>query len=182
MTALDAKLLPEVSAALAPLNARLAGLPGAPVRWVSGPYGATRPGDVELPDPWEDTTRSRLTRPDLYRNSAVTWLFSATCGPHAASAGDIHLAVTEWLAPTPDDYGPDTASAQPYIDRLRAKSPPSSVLTSSATWRRTPATRTGCPFHEVLSLFSSTPVPAPCPARSSPSPVRRRSPPGRSAG
>ncbi|MYV70203.1 hypothetical protein GT043_30510, partial [Streptomyces sp. SID2131] len=123
VTALDAKLLPEVSAALAPLNARLAGLPGAPVRWVTGPYGATRPGDVELPDPWEDTTRSRLTRPDLYRNSAVTWLFSATCGPTAASAGDIHLAVTEWLAPTPGDYGPDTASAQPYIDRLRAKSP-----------------------------------------------------------
>ncbi|MFJ7128242.1 hypothetical protein [Streptomyces sp. NPDC098101] len=129
VTALDAKLLPEVSAALAPLNARLAGLPGAPVRWVTGPYGATRPGDVELPDPWEDATRSRLTRPDLYRNSAVTWLFSATCttgalaGPAAERAGLVHLAVIEWLAPTPEDYGPATTDAQPYIDRLRAKSP-----------------------------------------------------------
>ncbi|MFZ4297250.1 hypothetical protein ACOZE3_04900 [Streptomyces cinereoruber] len=123
VTAVDAKLLPEVSAALAPLNARLKGLPGAPVRWVTGPDGATRPGDVELPDPWWDTVRGRLTRPDLYLNSAVTWLFSDTCSPNAASASVVHLAVTEWLAPTPEDYGPATTDAQQYIDRLRAKSP-----------------------------------------------------------
>ncbi|MGJ7416676.1 hypothetical protein AB9128_12605 [Streptomyces cinereoruber] len=36
MTALDAKPPPEVSAALAPPNARLKGLPGAPVRRVAG--------------------------------------------------------------------------------------------------------------------------------------------------
>ncbi|WP_432115119.1 hypothetical protein [Streptomyces sp. S1] len=129
VTALDAKLLPQVSAALAPLNARLKGLPGAPARWVTGPHGATRPGDVELPDPWEDSVRGRLTHPDLYRNAAVTWLFSDTCetgalaGPDAERASLVHLAVTEWLAPTPEDYGPATTGAQPYIGRLRAKSP-----------------------------------------------------------
>ncbi|WP_435974061.1 hypothetical protein [Streptomyces sp. Qhu_M48] len=129
LTALDQNLLPEVSAVLAPLNARLRGLPGAPVRWVAGPYGPTRPGDVELPDAAEDATRGRLTRPDVYLNSAVTWLFSDTCepgdgtGPNARRASDIHLAVSEWLAPTPADYGPDPTAALPYIERLRAKTP-----------------------------------------------------------
>ncbi|WP_406334524.1 hypothetical protein OG814_13575 [Streptomyces zaomyceticus] len=129
LTAVDRALLPEVSAALAPLNSRLRGLPGAPVRWVSGPYGPTRPGDVELPDTGQDATRGRLTSPDLYLHSAVSWLFSATCrpgentGPNAERASVVHLAVSEWLAPTPADYGVDPTAAQPYIDRLHAKSP-----------------------------------------------------------
>ncbi|MFD3725710.1 hypothetical protein [Streptomyces sp. NPDC058671] len=129
LTAVDEGLLPDVSAALAPLNARLTGLPGAPVRWVSGPGGASRPGDVALPDTGQEAVRDRLVRPDLYLNSAVTWLFSDTCrpgdgtGPHAERAGLIHLAVAEWLAPTPDDYGPDPSAARPYIDRLEARSP-----------------------------------------------------------
>ncbi|MFF5450001.1 hypothetical protein ACFY40_01985 [Streptomyces sp. NPDC012950] len=129
VTVLDAKPLPQVSAGLAPLNARLKGMPGAPVRWVTGPHGATRPGDVEPPDPWEDSVRGRPTRPDLHLNAAVTWLFSDTCetgalaGPAAERAGVVHLAVTEWPAPTPEDYGPATTGAQPYIDRLRTKSP-----------------------------------------------------------
>ncbi|MEU3687084.1 hypothetical protein [Streptomyces narbonensis] len=129
LTAVDAGLLPDVSAALAPLNARLKGVPGAPVRWLSGPFGASRPGDVELPDARRDSVRDRLARPDLYLNSAVSWLFSDTCrpgdgtGPNAERASLVNLAVQEWLAPTPDDYGPDTTGARPYIDRLDAKSP-----------------------------------------------------------
>ncbi|MER5311068.1 hypothetical protein ABT034_25135 [Streptomyces sp. NPDC002773] len=129
LTAVDAGLLPEVSAALAPLNARLKGLPGAPVRWVSGPGGATRPGDVGLPHTDQEAVRGRLVRPDLYLNAAVNWLLSDSCepgdgmGPNAERASVIHLAVAEWLAPTPDGYGPDPTAARPYIDRLDAKSP-----------------------------------------------------------
>ncbi|MFE7580453.1 hypothetical protein ACFU5Y_02670 [Streptomyces gardneri] len=128
LTAVDEGLLPEVSAALAPLSARLKGVPGAPVRWVSGP-GRTLPGDVELPDARRDSVRDRLAHPDLYLSSAVAWLFSDTCrpgdgtGPNAERASLVHLAVQEWLAPTPDDYGPDTTAARPYIDRLDARSP-----------------------------------------------------------
>ncbi|MFI9112706.1 hypothetical protein [Streptomyces venezuelae] len=129
LTAVDAGLLPEVSAALAPLNARLRGLPGAPARWVAGPFGPPRPGDVELPNAAADATRGRLTRPDLFLNSAVSWLFSDTCGPDDMTGADaerasaVNLAVVEWLAPTPEGYGPDPTAAQPFIDRLRAKSP-----------------------------------------------------------
>ncbi|MER6094852.1 hypothetical protein ABT154_03140 [Streptomyces sp. NPDC001728] len=129
LTAVDAELLPEVSAALAPLNARLKGVPGAPVRWIGGPFGPGRPGDMELPNAAQDAVRGRLPHPDLFLNSAVTWLFSDTCAPgdftgaDAERASEVHLAVTEWLAPTPDDYGPDTTAARPYVERLRAKSP-----------------------------------------------------------
>ncbi|MFB7587412.1 hypothetical protein [Streptomyces sp. NPDC056169] len=129
LTAVDEDLLPDVSAALAPLNARLKGVPGAPVRWVSGPGGPAGPGDVALPDARQDAVRDRLARPALYLNSAVSWLFSDTCrpgdgtGPNAERASLVNLAVIEWLAPTTDDYGPATTGAQPYIDRLNAKSP-----------------------------------------------------------
>ncbi|MCX5393147.1 hypothetical protein [Streptomyces sp. NBC_00094] len=129
LTAVDEGLLPEVSAALAPLSAHLEGVPGAPVRWVGGGSGPALPGDVELPSARQDAVRNRLTRPDLYLNSAVNWLFSDSCrpgdglGPNAERASTVQLAVIEWLAPTPDDYGPDTTAAQPYIDRLQAKSP-----------------------------------------------------------
>ncbi|MFJ2056702.1 hypothetical protein ACIOMM_12220 [Streptomyces sp. NPDC087908] len=127
LTAVDARLLPEVSAALAPLGARLKGVPGAPVRWVGGPFGPARPGDVELPSAAADAVRGRLPRPDLYLNAAVSWLLSDTCrpgdgtGPDAERASIVNLAVIEWLAPTPEDYGPDTTAARPYIDRLRAE-------------------------------------------------------------
>ncbi|WP_030553439.1 hypothetical protein [Streptomyces exfoliatus] len=129
LTAVDESLLPDVSAALSPLNARVKGLPGAPVRWVSGPGGPARAGDVALPSTEREAVRGRLVRADLYLNSAVNWLFSDTCqpgdgtGPNAERASAIHLAVSEWLAPTPDDYGPDPTAARPYIDRLTAKSP-----------------------------------------------------------
>ncbi|MFE2559568.1 hypothetical protein ACFXGT_26755 [Streptomyces sp. NPDC059352] len=128
LTAVDQSLLPDVSAALAPLSARLKGVPGAPVRWVSGLGGPALPGDVALPAVGQDAVRGRLAHPDLYLNSAVNWLFSDSCepgdgaGPNAERASQVNLAVIEWLAPTPVGYGPDTAGAQPYIDRLEAKS------------------------------------------------------------
>ncbi|WP_329621204.1 hypothetical protein OG357_12445 [Streptomyces sp. NBC_01255] len=129
LTAVDEGLLPDISAALAPLSARLKGVPGAPVRWVSGLGGPARPGDVALPAAGQDAVRGRLAHPDLYLNAAVNWLFSDSCesgdgaGPNAERASQVNLAVIEWLAPTPADYGPDTTGAQPYIDRLEAKSP-----------------------------------------------------------
>ncbi|KQX13944.1 hypothetical protein ASC82_08465 [Streptomyces sp. Root431] len=129
LTAVDESLLPDVSAALAPLSARLKGVPGAPVRWVSGLAGPALPGDVALPSVRQDAVRDRLAHPDLYLNSAVNWLFSDSCrpgdgtGPNAERASTINLAVIEWLAPTPEGYGPATTGAQPYIDRLKAKSP-----------------------------------------------------------
>ncbi|MFC9592724.1 hypothetical protein ACFTUC_23405 [Streptomyces sp. NPDC056944] len=127
-TALDRKLLPALSEALAPINARLRGLPGAPARWAVGPLDP-RPGDVQLLDPSADSVRGRIERADLYRNFAVMQLFSDTCrpgdlaGPNAERAMTVNAAVIEWLAPTPDGFGPDVAGTQPHIDRLRAKSP-----------------------------------------------------------
>lgn len=44
-------------------------------------------------------------------------------GADAERASAVNLAVVEWLAPTPEGYGPDPTAAQPFIDRLRAKSP-----------------------------------------------------------
>ncbi|WP_329116106.1 hypothetical protein [Streptomyces sp. NBC_01353] len=128
VNALDRTLLPDISRSLAPLNERLRGLPGAPVRWVGGSSGPGA-GEVELPDHMMDSARGRLRNPDLYLNSAVQWLFSDICasadvtGPRAERAAEIHLAVSEWLAPTPEDYGvPVGPAAQRHLDTLRAKS------------------------------------------------------------
>ncbi|MDT9688123.1 hypothetical protein Q5762_07105 [Streptomyces sp. P9(2023)] len=127
--ALDRGLLPDISRTLAPLNERLRGLPGAPVRWVGGPNGPGA-GETELPDPSLDAVRGRLRNPDLYLNSAVQWLFSETCrsedfaGPEVERLGEVHLAVSEWLAPTPEGYGvPVGPSTERHLDALRAKSP-----------------------------------------------------------
>ncbi|MFE5485431.1 hypothetical protein [Streptomyces sp. NPDC056527] len=129
VNALDRALLQDISRSLAPLNERLRGLPGSPVRWVGGPIS---PGaeEIGLPDHTMDAVRGRLRNPDLYLNSAVQWLFSETCpseglsGPSAERVAEIHLAVSEWLAPTPEDYGvPVGPAAQRHLDALRAKSP-----------------------------------------------------------
>ncbi|MEU6878045.1 hypothetical protein [Streptomyces sp. NPDC046712] len=128
LTSVDRALLPDVSRALAPLNERLRGLPGAPTRWVGGPTGAL-PGDVGLPGADQDVARGRLVHPERYANSAAQWLFSDTCrpgdftGPDAERTSLVNLAVVEWLAPAPPGYGADTTGAQMYIARLKAMSP-----------------------------------------------------------
>ncbi|MFG2643307.1 hypothetical protein ACGFYP_20345 [Streptomyces sp. NPDC048370] len=129
MPDVDRALLPDISRALAPFNERLRGLPGAPARWVGGP-GALGPGDTTLPNPDLDAVRGELSRPDLYLNSAVQHLFSETClsedfsGPGVERLGEVHLAVSEWLAPTPENYGiPLGPAGQRYLDALHAKSP-----------------------------------------------------------
>ncbi|MFD0152300.1 hypothetical protein ACWGQ4_21680 [Streptomyces sp. NPDC055721] len=128
VTALDRKQLPALSAALAPLNARLKGLPGSPARWAIGPLD-TGPGDIEMLDPAEDVVRGRVERPDLYRNFAAMQLFANVCrpsdltGPNAERATVVNFAVIQWLAPAPSGFGPDVFGAQPYVDRLNAKSP-----------------------------------------------------------
>ncbi|MFI6285453.1 hypothetical protein ACIBCM_11960 [Streptomyces sp. NPDC051018] len=128
VTAVDRELLPAVSAALAGLNSRLRGLPGAPARWVDGPG---RPGadEAPLPSPGPEAVRGGLTDPEEYGYSAVQFLFSEPCehGDLGGAAGrravDINTAVAQWLSP------PGAAGARPwpetreYVDRLNAKPP-----------------------------------------------------------
>lgn len=148
VSAVDKALLPDVSAALAGLNGKLRGIPGAPARWVSGPgapgtgmywMGGTRitelgvtstpppPGDAELPSPYEASVRGRIADPAAYANSAVTWLFSETCRdgdfelPGFDRAGDIHSAVHQWLAPVPGFASYEgMAGAEGQLRRLQA--------------------------------------------------------------
>ncbi|GAA3944335.1 hypothetical protein GCM10022244_59900 [Streptomyces gulbargensis] len=128
VTVLDGRLLPEVSAALAPVNERLRGLPGAPVRWAVGPV-EPRPGDVEIADAAGTAVRGRLIRPDVFRHAAVAQLLARSCDeeafrrPGQERAALVHLAVHEWLAPAPPGHGTDPSGAQEYLDRLRAKAP-----------------------------------------------------------
>lgn len=121
VTAVDRKLLPGTSAALAGLNAKLRGVPGAPARWIDGPYGSdTRPGDVRLPTLAEPTVRGRS-----FTGEAVGQLFDGCVRTSPDILGQeqvdaVDLAVTQWLAPRPN-FGP---SARPevtvYLKRLHA--------------------------------------------------------------
>lgn len=148
VSAVDKDLLPDVSAALAGLNSKLRGIPGAPTRWVSGPGApgtgmywsgngritslgvapsAPPPGDVELPSPYEASVRGRIAEPAAYANSAVAWLFSETCRdsdfelPGFERASDIHSAVHQWLAPVPDFASYEgMAGPERQLKRLRA--------------------------------------------------------------
>ncbi|MFB7513987.1 hypothetical protein [Streptomyces sp. NPDC056144] len=126
VSALDAARLSAVSAALAPLNARLQGVPGAPARWVAGPGGASRPGDRSLPE--FSPLPGPLTQPAAFRYEAALRLVLRSCPPGGiASAADeranaIHEAVVMWLAPAPP-YIRIPADTRPHLDRLTAKSP-----------------------------------------------------------
>ncbi|MFF2773416.1 hypothetical protein ACFVU3_00770 [Streptomyces sp. NPDC058052] len=128
VVALDARLLPALTETLEPVNERLRGLPGAPARWAVGRM-EEEPGDVTLLDIAQDVVRNRIEDPALYRHYAVMQLFSKECregdltGPHAERAMDIHLAVAQWLAPSPPGYGPHAPGTRAHLDRLRAKSP-----------------------------------------------------------
>ncbi|MFE0699192.1 hypothetical protein [Streptomyces sp. NPDC058872] len=127
VTALDRKLLPALSEALHPVNARLRDLPGAPTRWAIGPLDP-RPGDVELLEPAQYVVHGRVADPAAYRASAVMQLFSDTCRPDdlgdadAERARAVNSAVVEWLAPAPNGFEPHADSRRP-LARLRAKSP-----------------------------------------------------------
>lgn len=128
VTVLDGRLLPAVSAALAPVNERLRGLPGAPARWAVGPVEPRR-GDVQIADGAHAPVRGRLTRPDIFRHAAVGQLLARACDDSALPrrgeerAALVHLAVHEWLAPAPPGHGPGLSGAQEHLDRLRAKAP-----------------------------------------------------------
>ncbi|WP_405612344.1 hypothetical protein [Streptomyces sp. NBC_01508] len=151
VSAVDKDLLPDVSAALADLNGKLRGIPGAPTRWISGPgapgtgmywSGSARvvrqgaapagpaPGEVELPSPYDAAVRGRIPEPAEYANSTVGWLFSETCPdsdfelPGSDQASDIHMAVQQWLAPASDFASyEDIAGVERHLERLRAMDP-----------------------------------------------------------
>ncbi|WP_052411594.1 hypothetical protein [Streptomyces sp. NRRL S-118] len=121
LSAVDRALLPEASRALAGLNARLRGVPGAPARWVSGPH-EPGPGEAPLPDPVAAAAHGVLQDPRQYAHDAASGLFDGAC----LSGEDgivLDLAVQEWLAPAPPGSGVDPAALQPFLDRLRAGSP-----------------------------------------------------------
>ncbi|MFD7220643.1 hypothetical protein ACFV9P_06460 [Streptomyces sp. NPDC059892] len=127
VTAVDRKLLPETSAALAGLNARLRGIPGAPSRWIDGPR-APEPGrdEVRLPSPGDSAVHGRLPDPVFYANSAVGYLFSEDCdqldfdSPGAARATVVNSAVRQWLAPRADFDTFPWPEAQSQLRRLEA--------------------------------------------------------------
>ncbi|MGW1885173.1 hypothetical protein [Streptomyces sp. NPDC001970] len=121
-------LLPEASAALAGLNARLRGIPGAPTRWVAGP-GERAAGDLALPSPSFEAIRGKLTSPDAYAANGVGALLSQTCAqsdydaPDWERASAVNSAVFAWLS-TAEGQGPYIGPAeQEHLTRLEAKSP-----------------------------------------------------------
>ncbi|MFE2595437.1 hypothetical protein ACFXCZ_02845 [Streptomyces sp. NPDC059396] len=127
VTAVDRKLLPGISAALAGLNAKLRGVPGAPARWIDGPYGSdTRPGDVRLPTPAEPAVRGRLADPASYANDATWQLLDDDCNRTASDAvsyaqvTDIDHAVGQWLAPRPDFSPSRSPEVTARLKRLQA--------------------------------------------------------------
>ncbi|MFJ8585122.1 hypothetical protein ACIRD2_10745 [Streptomyces sp. NPDC093595] len=123
LSAVDRALLPEASRALAGLNARLRGVPGAPVRWVGGPR-APGPDEAALPDPVAAAAHGVLRDPRQYAYDAAAALSDGGCESGGGGEGiALDLAVQEWLAPAPPGSGVDPAALRPYLDRLRAGSP-----------------------------------------------------------
>ncbi|MFJ2175152.1 hypothetical protein ACIOHE_19920 [Streptomyces sp. NPDC087851] len=152
VTAVDRKLLPSVSAALADVNARLRGIPGAPDRWVDGPH-VSQPGreqldaapgvivrkvgepvllgprEAQLPNPFGLSERGVVSDPVLYANWAVGYLFSQECSgtdfdtPAARRAAGIHLAVSYWLAPPPNAATVPPYQGEAHLRRLHAMDP-----------------------------------------------------------
>ncbi|MFE4373241.1 hypothetical protein ACFRMN_34390 [Streptomyces sp. NPDC056835] len=149
VTAIDRKLLPEVSAALTGLNAKLRGIPGAPGRWIDGPRapgpgreqltaapgavvrGQDEPrelgrGEAQLPSPAGIAVRGRLPDPALYATWAVGYFFSETCdpldseAPGSERATAVNDAVMQWLAPRPDFDEFPWPAASSELKRLEA--------------------------------------------------------------
>ncbi|MFF3749554.1 hypothetical protein ACFYYH_03695 [Streptomyces sp. NPDC002018] len=125
VTAVDRKLLPATSSALAGVNARLRGVPGAPVRWVDHPHTLRR-GEARLLSPAGLAVRNRLPDPALYANWAVGGLFDEDCDQTASDAAArerataVSAAVHQWLAPRPDSGAPSWPEATAHLKRLEA--------------------------------------------------------------
>lgn len=128
VTAVDRRLLPQVSDALSGVNARLRGLPEAPRRWVDGP-GEVAADETRLPPPESHSLRGRLKQPREYANWAVGQLFEECWSAHgdgasSRRAGWITQGVVQWLAPSMI-FGPGAPwpEAAGYVARLNAKTP-----------------------------------------------------------
>ncbi|MFD8150454.1 hypothetical protein ACFV28_06845 [Streptomyces sp. NPDC059720] len=125
--AVDHKLLNDTSDALQDLNARLRGVPGAPLRWVDGASRPTR-RDAVLPSPAAEATRNKVGDPAEYATAAAMNLFADTCSnsdfehPDFQRTSDVNSAVIEWLAPSRIQSAILTPEAHRLVDRLRTKS------------------------------------------------------------
>ncbi|MEV7087088.1 hypothetical protein AB0O07_14485 [Streptomyces sp. NPDC093085] len=139
LTAVDRKLLPSVSAALTGVNARLRGVPGAPVRWADGPSARGRDvrtgregaWEAQLPQPFQLSERGRVSDPAYFANWAASNLLSQDCpdasgkpySEAARRADAVTDAVVRWLAPpTVDLLGPPDEAAG-HLRRLHAMDP-----------------------------------------------------------
>nr|WP_063775882.1 hypothetical protein [Streptomyces odonnellii] len=121
VTAVDRKLLPGTSAALAGLNAKLRGVPGAPARWIDGPYGSdTRPGDVRLPTLAEPTVRGRSFTHEAAWRLLDDCDRTASDTPGQERADAIGHAVTQWLAPRPDFGSSTRPEVTVHLKRIHA--------------------------------------------------------------
>lgn len=124
--AVDRNMLPEMRQALAGVDAKLRGVPGAPRRWVHYPV-PPGPGDVLLPDWVDDVVRGRLTHPELFAESAAGALVDgADCASEGAGtplderASDIGIAVRQWLVPRGNFANSPARGARLHRKRLEA--------------------------------------------------------------
>ncbi|MEV0035672.1 hypothetical protein [Streptomyces sp. NPDC050804] len=121
VTAVNRKLLPAVSAALAGANAGLRGVPGAPARWIEDPH-TLRTGEVRLLGPADLAVRDRLPDPAYYANWAVGALLHGDCDRTGSDGSEgeraaVDVAVRQWLAPSKDFRWPE---AEALLERLKA--------------------------------------------------------------
>ncbi|UGY93607.1 hypothetical protein [Streptomyces gobiensis] len=126
------KKLPGIAAGMADLRAKLRNVPGAPVRFVSGPH-ALGPGEVRLPEFTEHYfERNRLINEENFAlNAAAAAVFPPGC--EAAPDADQYArtpvadAVVHWLAPDPvwdkhfGHLNPEAERAKPEYVRVRKR-------------------------------------------------------------
>ncbi|WP_326767804.1 ABC transporter permease [Streptomyces sp. NBC_01591] len=122
----DAPVLPSVSEALAGMFSRLAGVPGAPVRYVST-ESDPKDGEAALAHAMRGwgTTRNELTDPQAYASETALSLTSRDCSAvshwdkreGAKRVGLTDDAVRSWLAGNDATWDPE---ARPLVTRLEA--------------------------------------------------------------
>ncbi|MET9661747.1 hypothetical protein [Streptomyces sp. NPDC006510] len=150
----DAPVLPRMSEALAGMFSRLAGVPGAPVRYV-GPEADPKDGEAALAHVargW-GITRNKLTDPQAYASETALGLANRDCPDGRVSSDEKETervsltddAVRSWLAGDDSTWTPE---ARPLVARLKAMPDPD----RKAWLGRYLATRKSCTPTEVPAL------------------------------